>query len=77
MHLRKKSGSLMGFLLAILLTACAAATVIGAGCSAYAEMRLSMPTYDADFVQLLDQEPTPLLVWVNLLDARMTGACTL
>ena len=77
MRLPKKSGPLMGFLLAILLTACAAATVIGAGCSAYAEMRLSMPTYNADFINMLDREPTPLLAWVNLLDARMTGACVL
>lgn len=63
MHWPKKSEPLTGILLAILLTA-------------YAEMRLSIPTYDGDFINMLDQEPTPLLAWVNLLDARMTGACT-
>lgn len=52
-------------ILFLVLTACAGALAVGAGCNAYGEMRLTMPTLGAD----------PLSEWVALLDARMTGAC--
>lgn len=66
---KKNSGVLKGFLLAILLSACAGATVLGAGCSAYAEARLDIPWDE------LSLSPHAVVAWVNLLDARMTGVC--
>jgi len=49
------------------LTACAAATVIGAGCSTYRDARLEMPevTAKGEFLQ-----------WFNALDAAMFDACS-
>lgn len=44
--------------------------MIGAGCEAYAEMRLSMP---AD--EILVRAPNDLLQWLNLLDAKMLAVC--
>lgn len=61
---------LMGFLLAISLSACAGAMVIGAGCRAYGEMRISLPW------EALGAAPLEFVQWFNLLDARMTGVCT-
>ncbi len=49
----------------LLLTACAGMTAIGAGCSTYANLRLSMPTLGED----------PLSEWVADLDDSMTGVC--
>jgi hypothetical protein len=48
------------------LTACAAAVVADAGCTAYGELRLTMPRPLGD---------DPLALWVAVLDSRMTGAC--
>lgn len=49
----------------LLLTACAGAVAIGAGCSTYGTLRLSMPPLGADAVS----------EWVSVLDAAMTRAC--
>ena len=49
----------------LVLTACAAATVVGAGCVAYGQQRLSMPTLGDD----------PVSQWVAVLDGRMTEVC--
>lgn len=49
-----------------LFTAACAAAAIDAGCSAYGEMRLSMPR---------PLGAGPLAEWVARLDSRMTGAC--
>lgn len=70
MLLRTKSGPLMGLTIGILLTACAGVTAIGAGCSAYAQARLALPS-DADLLAT----PAPVLAWINMLDARMTAVC--
>ncbi len=59
-----------GMIAALLLTACAGATGVGAGCNAYAEERLKMPADD-----VLVQAPLAVVQWINLLDARMTGVC--
>jgi len=63
----KRNATLTGFLIATFLTACAAATVIGAGCSVYREARLEMPevTASGEFLQ-----------WFNALDAAMFDACS-
>lgn len=49
----------------LILTACAAAVAIDAGCTAYGEARLTMPPLGTD----------PLSEWVAILDTRMTRAC--
>ena len=54
-----------GVLAFFVLSACAGAVAVGAGCDAYAEARLSMPTLGLD----------PVSQWVAALDDRMTGAC--
>jgi len=56
---------LKGFALCAVLTACAAATVLDAGCTAYGEMRGTMPLLSAD----------PVSQWVAMVDSRMTGVC--
>lgn len=65
-----KSKRLQGLIIGLLLTACAGATGIGAGCRAYAEHRLSLPSDE-----VLVAAPRELLEWLNLLDARMLGVC--
>ena len=69
MQLLKNNPMLKGFLIAILLSGCAAVTVILPGCNAYAEMLLSLP-WDA-----LTQSEPEFVQWFNLLDARMAGVC--
>ena len=59
------SANAKAVLLFLCLSACAASLAIGAGCSAYAEERLSMPGLGTD----------ALSNWVADLDDRMTGAC--
>ena len=49
----------------LILTACAGAVAMGAGCTAYGESRLSMPPLGTD----------PVSEWVSVLDTRMTRAC--
>lgn len=49
----------------LILTACAGAVAIDAGCSTYGNLRLSMPTLGND----------PVSEWVAVLDNAMTGAC--
>jgi len=65
--LREKKGPLTGFLIAILLTACAAGVTIGAGCEVYASYRVTMP------------DPTgasrAFLEWFNYLDTEMLSVC--
>ena len=65
--LYEKRGPLTGFLIAILLTACAAGVTIGAGCEVYASYRVDMP------------DPTgasrDFLEWFNLLDTNMLSVC--
>ncbi len=65
----KSNPKLQGFLIAILLTGCAAATVNLAGCNAYNDMRLSLP-WDA-----LERSDPAMVQWSNLLDARMYDVC--
>lgn len=57
----------MGFLMAMLLTACAGAVMIGAGCEEYISHRVSMP--DPSGI------PSEFLRWFNLLDAGMLEVC--
>lgn len=57
---------LKGFLLCLVLTACAGAIGIDAGCSAYANARITMPR---------PLGTGPLDQWVAVLDATMTGVC--
>ena len=54
-----------GLVVFLVLTACAGAVVIDAGCSRYAEARLTLPTLGTDAVSQ----------WVAVLDGAMTGAC--
>ena len=65
--LTQRKEMLTGFLIAILLTACAGAVTIGAACSVYQDYRLSMP------------DPTgatrAFLEWFNLLDVEMLTVC--
>lgn len=66
-HLWAKKELLTGFLIAILLTACAGAVVIGASCEIYARYRLDMPDITGASRAFLD--------WFNLLDVEMLRAC--
>lgn len=52
-------------LLFLVLTACAAAVAIDAGCDRYGELRLTMPTLGTD----------PVSEWVAILDRAMTRTC--
>jgi hypothetical protein len=65
--LHEKRGPLMGFLMAILLTACAAGVTIGAGCEVYASYRVSMPDPTGASREFLE--------WFNLLDVNMLSVC--
>lgn len=49
----------------LILTACAGAVALGAGCQTYGNLRLSMPTLGAD----------PVSEWVAVLDNAMTRTC--
>jgi len=62
-EIKSVRGGIAAFLL---MSGCAGMTAIGAGCSAYAEARLTMPPLGVDAVSL----------WVADLDDRMTGVCT-
>jgi maleate cis-trans isomerase len=61
---------LLGAVLAIMLTACTGAMIVGSGCDAYAEARLQKPSR-AD----LAASPVAVAAWINHLDARMTAVC--
>ena len=65
----KNKKMLQGFLIATLLTACAAASVVGAGCEAYFEQRLSLP-----FDELVES-PREVILWIDFLDVRMNEVC--
>jgi hypothetical protein len=52
-------------LLFLVLTACAAAVVIDAGCDRYSELRLTVPPLGTD----------PVSAWVAILDSAMTRTC--
>ena len=69
MQSEKKKWILTGFLAATLLTACAGAVGIDAGCRAYTEARLTLPFDD------LSDAPKPVVDWINLMDARMFAVC--
>jgi len=66
----KNAARVQGFLLAMLLTACAGAMIVGAGCKVYGEARLDLP-YDE-----LSRAPENLARWINSTDKGMTEACT-
>lgn len=59
------SGSWRGVALFLVLTACAAAVVVDAGCNAYGEARSTMPKLGNDAVS----------AWVAMLDTSMTRVC--
>ena len=65
--LYEKRGPLTGFLIAILLTACAAGVTIGAGCEVYASYRIDMPNPTGASREFLE--------WFNLLDTNMLSVC--
>ena len=65
--LTKRKEMLTGFLMAILLTACAGAIMIGAGCDVYRSFRLDMPNPTGASRAFLE--------WLNLLDVGMLRAC--
>lgn len=59
----------MGLIAALLLTACAGATIIGAGCQTYAKARAELP-FDA-----VADAPVVLAAWLDSLDFAMKNAC--
>jgi hypothetical protein len=59
------SGSWRGVALFLILTACAGAVVVDAGCNAYGEARSTMPPLGGD----------PVSAWVAMLDTSMTRVC--
>ena len=65
----KNKKMLQGFLIATLLSACAAASIVGAGCEAYFEQRLSLP-----FDELVEA-PREVILWIDFLDVRMNEVC--
>ena len=65
--LTKRKDVLMGFLIAMLLTACAGGVMIGASCEVYRDFRLIMPDPTGASRAFLD--------WLNLLDVGMLNAC--
>lgn len=67
--MRTTGGKLKPLLVFLVLMGCAAAVSTGAGCRAYAEMRMSAPW---EALRVAD----PVVVrWFNLLDARMAVVC--
>ena len=69
MQRQTRKGILTGLMLAILLTACAGVTAIGAGCETYRDFRVRMP--DPEGV------PRDFIDWFNQLDVAMLEACNL
>lgn len=65
--LRRKKEILMGFLIAMFVTACSGALMIGAGCEVYSVYRLDMPDPVGASRDFLD--------WLNLLDVEMLKVC--
>lgn len=64
-----RGGKLAALAAFAILTACAGAVAIGAGCDTYREQRRTMPVED------LAAAPRSVLDWVNGLDAAMTRVC--
>ena len=62
-----RAAGLIGFLL---LTACAGAVAVGAGCDTYREQRRAMPSDEALAASHVD-----VVRWINALDGAMTAAC--
>jgi len=60
-----RNGSWRAVALFLVLSACAAAVVVDAGCNAYAEARSTMPRLGGDAVS----------AWVAMLDTSMTRVC--
>ena len=65
----RTKGALTGLTLGVLLTACAGATLIGAGCQTYGEARKGMP------VEAIATAEPALALWIDSLDFAMTKAC--
>lgn len=65
--LTKKKEMLTGFLIAILLTACAGGVTIGAACNVFQDYRLDMPDPTGASREFLE--------WLNLLDVEMLKVC--
>jgi len=63
----KRKEMLTGFLIAILLTACAGAVMIGTACEVYIDYRSTWPA--------LELLPRPWLEWLNAFDAEMLKVC--
>ena len=61
---------LQGLTIALLLTACAGVTAIGAGCDAYRLARSERPS-DAALIA----SHNDVVSWINSLDVRMGKAC--
>jgi hypothetical protein len=66
-QLLKRKELLMGFLIAMLLTACAAGVTIGAACEVYRDHRLLMPD--------ITGASRAFLEWFDVLDASMLSVC--
>lgn len=65
--LQKRKEILLGFLIAMFVTACSGALMIGAGCSVYTSYRADMPDPIGASRVFLD--------WLNLLDVEMFKVC--
>lgn len=65
--LQEKKKTLLGFLIAMFVTACSGALMIGAGCETYHTYRLNMPDPIGASRAFLD--------WLNLLDTEMLRVC--
>lgn len=65
--LQEKKNVLLGFLIAMFVTACSGALMIGAGCDVYARYRLDMPDPVGASRAFLD--------WLNILDTEMLSVC--
>lgn len=63
----ERKQALMGFLLAISLTACAGALMTGSGCKIYSEYRVNMPDPTGASREYLE--------WFNLMDKNMFEVC--
>lgn len=64
---QKKKEILGGFLIAMFVTACSGALMIGAGCEVYSSYRVDMPDPIGASREFLD--------WLNLLDTEMLKVC--
>ena len=65
--LHEKKNVLLGFLIAMFVTACSGALMIGAGCDVYSSYRINMPDPVGASRAFLD--------WLNLLDTEMLRVC--